>query len=95
MRLIRLSIAILLLGGLTSAAVPDAAAATTERPVSGTVTHVDPDGHVIYLGPVRFEVPDAVYDLDELAEGVRAVVHFTRDGQIRTATEISPDDRPR
>ena len=95
MRLIRLSIAILLLGGLVSAAVPDAAAATTERPVSGTVTHVDPDGHVIYLGPVRFEVPDAVYDLDELAEGVRAVVHFTRDGQIRTATEISPDDRPR
>ncbi len=91
MRFIRLGIAILLFG-LAPAAVP---AATIERPVSGVITGVDPDGQVIYLGSVRFEVPADVYDLDELPQGIRAVVHFTRDGQIRTATKISPDDRPR
>jgi hypothetical protein len=94
MHYLRLAIVILLLGGLTSAGVPEAAAAETERPVSGVITHVDPVGQVIYVGPVRFEVPEAIYDLDELTDGVRAVVHFTREGQTRTATEIRLDDRP-
>ena len=70
------------------------AQAAEERPVSGLVRQVHPHARTLYVGPVKFYVPDRVYDLDELSEGMRVVVSFERSGGQAEATSIEVDTEP-
>ncbi len=66
-----------------------------ERPVSGVISSVDADEQTIWLGPLRFYVPGTVFDLDELAEGDRAVVGYAQGEDGLVATSLRLDTRPR
>ena len=63
------------------------------RPVAGVVSSVNAAGDVLYVGPIRFHVPESVNDLTEVAEGAHATVHFVRSsGQnVATSLEINPE----
>ncbi len=66
-----------------------------ERPVSGVISGVDADERTIWLGPLRFYVPGSVFDLDELAEGDRAVVQYVQGADGLVATGLRLDTHPR
>ena len=66
-----------------------------ERPVSGVISGVDAEEGTIWLGPLRFYVPGTVFDLEELEEGVRAVVEYVQGEDGLVATRIRLDTRPR
>ncbi len=81
-----LTLALGLAGG-----VGTAQGAEAERPVSGLVKQVHRHARILYVGPVKFHVPDKVYDLNKLSQGARVVVSFERsDGQF-VATSIELD----
>ncbi len=87
------SIAALILGSAT----PAWSGATSHgpRPVSGAVTSIDEDDRVIYVEQVRFVVPPGVYDLEELEEGVRAIVTYHKGPEGRVADDIRIETRGR
>ena len=66
-----------------------------ERPVSGVVSDVNTAEQTIWLGPLRFYVPGTVFDLDELAEGNRAVVGYVQGADGLVATSLRLDTPPR
>ena len=69
--------------------------AGNERPVTGLITHVDRVDGVVWMAEIRFEVPNAVFDLDELEANTFALIEYQREGEQRTATRLVPDYKPR
>ena len=63
-----------------------------ERPVSGMVTGIDSDDRTIWVGPMRFNIPSGVFDLDELSEDAIVVVDYRRgeDGLVATGLRVDP-----
>ncbi len=70
----------------------EAAAASTERPISGLVTQIQPHSGTLVVGSERFTVPGAVYDLRELSVGTHVVVSFRRSYGRSVATAIEVDE---
>ncbi len=66
-----------------------------ERPVSGQVTGIDLDDGYIWLGPMRILVPADVFDLEELDEGVKAIVDYVQSDEGPLATKLRVDPLPR
>lgn len=64
------------------------------RPVSGTVTAVNPASDLLYVGPMRFYVPEHVHSLTGIPEGVRAVVHYEKSGGQNVARSVEIDAEP-
>ncbi len=89
MRLSWILVGVLMLGAICGVfGATDAAAASTERPVSGHVTAVAPSSGVLTLESTSFHVPGRVYDLRKLSVGTDVVVTFTRSYGRRVATSI-------
>ncbi len=83
---------------LAPASAPWAGAAKVlgqERPVSGPVTGIDLDDGYIWLGPMRILVPADVFDLEELDEGVKAIVDYVQSDEGPLATKLRVDALPR
>ncbi len=76
-------------------AEPQGSAVSVARPVAGQVLMVDTIDREILVGPMLFHVPAAVYDIEEIEEGMSAVVTYSQLGDVLTATELELDAEPR
>ncbi len=95
MRLSWLAIFACTLAGASAEAGSGHTTIVQERPLSGVISGVDAEEGTIWLGPLRFHVPGSVFDLDEIAEGDRAVVEYVQSEDGLVATGLRLDMRPR
>ena len=87
-----LTVMLILALGFAPLGAREAAAASTERPISGLVTEVYPRSGTLIVGSERFSVPTAVYDLRELSVGTHVEVSFQRSYGRAVATAIEVDE---
>ena len=87
-----LAVLLMLSLGLAPLGAREAAATSSERPISGLVTQVHTHSGTLVVGSERFTVPGVVYDLRGLSVGTHVVVSFRRSYGRSVATAIEVDE---